>query len=960
MKICACTKNVQKMESDLKTPEDKSSLITFTKALSLHLLGLFWTAGLVLAALAFSGQAYAVTVTASPTLCVNDASIGVATGNWTGLTNVGTQNNVYAQASVANSDITNYLKCTGYGFSIPAGATITGITVGPWLNATYTMIDNAMQLVKGGFIQPTNLATGATIPNGGGSFAPAPTQFTYGSSSNLWGNTWTAADINSANFGAAFAAQRGGYASTQQAAVDAMPITIDYTPSVGGGVSGVSGGCSASTIGSDTVVICTGNGSITIPSGVTSVRYLVVGGGGGGGGNTGGWGSGAGGAGGVLNGTGFAVTGGAAYTVTVGAGGSGGRGGVSLGGNGGNSTFSTLTAIGGGGGASQGISNDGANGGSGGSGRGSGAGGAGTAGQGNKGGDGSPSGNSAGGGGGAGAAGANAIDRNGGSGGIPVSNNITGAAITYAAGGDGGGRDSNYSGGNGAAGTPNSGNGGDGTPGGGTTTTGGAGGSGIVIIRYTLAAPVTPIATYHMDEASWNGTANQVLDSSGNGYNAQSFNSASTDGTTPAIPGNPGTCRYGVFDNGTTITQGYVQTPLPDLTNNFTVTAWIRTTNNAASGQRILIDDQDNTGGYGISLGDGGTGTIRFYSRGITPVILDSTYQIANNAWYFVAAVADITNRKRTIYVYSAAGTLLASTSDAAAFTGTWGTDAGPVSIGGETNASGESPVSFHFRGNIDEVGVYPAALSQTALAAIATQTHVCAFSAPNHLEIDHPSGTGLTCTPSTLTIKACADAACTTAYTGGVTGTLSSTGTPTVNWSGGSGFFIPAGSGTVTKDVQVSTPGSTLFSAASSPVAAAATTCNFGTPSCTFISSDSGFLVSAPNHVAESASTLTVQAVKKADNSLACVPAFANTSKSVNLKCAYSNPATGTLPVRVGGAALNASGSATAACDGAGANITLTFDATGTATPTLQYADVGQMNVSAAYTAQRVRWMRG
>ncbi|HUV99796.1 MAG TPA: DUF6701 domain-containing protein [Gallionella sp.] len=460
-----------------------------------------------------------------------------------------------------------------------------------------------------------------------------------------------------------------------------------------------------------------------------------------------------------------------------------------------------------------------------------------------------------------------------------------------------------------------------------------------------------PLAYYHMDEASWNGTANQVLDSSGNGNNAQSFNSASTDGTTPAIAGNPGTCRYGVFDNGTTITQGYVQTPLPNLTSNFTVTAWIRTTNAAASGQRILIDDQNNTGGYGISLGDGGTGTIRFYSRGITPVILDSTYQIANNAWYFVAAVADITNRKRTIYVYSAAGALLASTSDAAAFTGTWGTDAGPVSIGGETNASGESPASFHFRGNIDEVSVYPAALSQTALAAIATQTHVCAFSAPNHLEIDHPSGTGLTCTPSTLTIKACADAACTTAYTGGVTGTLSSTGSPMVNWSGGSGFSIPAGSGTVTKDVQVTTPGSTLFSAASSPVAAAATTCNFGAPSCTFISSDSGFLVSAPNHIAESSSTLTVQAVKKADNSLACVPAFANTSKSVNLKCAYSNPATGTLPVRVGGAALNASGSATAVCDGAGANVTLTFDATGTATPTLQYADVGQMNVSAAYT---------
>ncbi len=202
--------------------------------------------------------------------------------------------------------------------------------------------------------------------------------------------------------------------------------------------------------------------------------------------------------------------------------------------------------------------------------------------------------------------------------------------------------------------------------------------------------------------------------------------------------------------------------------------------------------------------------------------------------------------------MYSAAGTLLASTSDASAFTGTWGTDAGPVSIGGETNASGESPASFHFRGNLDEVGVYSTALSKTALDSIATQTHACAFAAPNHLEIQHPSGTGLTCTPSTLTIKACADAACTTAYTGGVTGTLSATGTPTVNWSGGNSFSIPAGSSTVTKNVQVTTPGSVVFDAASTPAATSATTCNFGTPGCTFTASDTGFLLSAPNHVAE------------------------------------------------------------------------------------------------------------
>jgi MSHA biogenesis protein MshQ len=459
-----------------------------------------------------------------------------------------------------------------------------------------------------------------------------------------------------------------------------------------------------------------------------------------------------------------------------------------------------------------------------------------------------------------------------------------------------------------------------------------------------------PLARYHMDESSWSGVAGQVVDSSGNGNNAQSFNSSTTDGATSAIVGNPGTCRYGVFDNGSTITAGYVQTPLPDLTTDFTVTAWVRTTNNAATGQRILIDDQSNSGGYGISLGDGAAGKVRFYSRAINPIILDSTYTLLNNRWYFVAAVADITNRIRTLYVFDSSGTLLGSNGDTAAFTGTWGTDAGPVSIGGETNASGESPANFHFRGNLDEVQVFKAALNQTQLAQIATQTHPCAVNVPDHLEIQS-SGTGVTCTPSTVTIKACANAACTAPYTAGVTGTLSATGTPTVNWSGGTGFSILSGSSTVTKNVQVTTVGNVVFNAVSTPSAIAATTCNFGTPACTFTTADSILLVSAPNHVAETLSSLTIQAVKSAPgNPLVCVPGMTGT-KTVNLKCAYANPVAGTLPVRVGGSVLNGTNNVAAACDAGGGNVPLTFDATGVATPSLQYADVGQMTVSASYT---------
>ncbi|HSQ71452.1 MAG TPA: LamG domain-containing protein, partial [Rubrivivax sp.] len=294
----------------------------------------------------------------------------------------------------------------------------------------------------------------------------------------------------------------------------------------------------------------------------------------------------------------------------------------------------------------------------------------------------------------------------------------------------------------------------------------------------------SPTLEYLFNESAWAGVAGEVRDSSGNGYHGTASGLAgsrpTTAATSPALAGHSGTCGYGVFNR---THKDYVAVPpaLPNLgaSSSFTITAWIRTTNNALSGQRIFADDQSNSGGFAVSLGDGGAGRLRFYQRGGgSSVIMDTGPVIASNTWYFVAAVADIATKTRRLYVYGAGGALLASPSITYS-TASFGSDAGPASVGGETNASGEQTPSFGFAGHIDELRVYPAALGSDQIDLVRGLANACGSlsSGPDHYELSIPA-TGISCLPTTVTVTACADGSspCTNPYrdAGGHTATLS------------------------------------------------------------------------------------------------------------------------------------------------------------------------------------------
>ncbi|MCP4994739.1 MAG: LamG domain-containing protein, partial [Gammaproteobacteria bacterium] len=238
----------------------------------------------------------------------------------------------------------------------------------------------------------------------------------------------------------------------------------------------------------------------------------------------------------------------------------------------------------------------------------------------------------------------------------------------------------------------------------------------------TCPTPTTmpdPVGYWQMDETTW-GT---VADSSGNGFDGTAQNGAATDDTGPAIPGPIGTCRYGTFDGS----NDYVSiSALPNLTNSFTIAAWIRA-DELGNDQRIFADDRNNTGGFAFSLGDGGAGKLRFFSRHVSPVVLDSAAVISQGNWHFVAVVHDVGAKTRKIYVDGVTTPVVQDV-----YTGAWGTDNGDASIGGEVDGTSEGNSRWRFNGNIDEVRVYQNALSGSQVATLMGLTHPCSTGVPD------------------------------------------------------------------------------------------------------------------------------------------------------------------------------------------------------------------------------------
>jgi hypothetical protein len=171
----------------------------------------------------------------NPGTIVNDNSTGSLAFSAGTLNNAMTSNDSWATATATIgllTGTTNYLKATGFGFNIPALATICGVEVEIEKSATGISVlawitDHRVRLVKGGTVTGNNLADEVTTWTG------TDVNGNYGGETELWGTTLTPAEVNSSGFGVAisssFSGVLGVFPSTR---IDNIRMTVHYIPAL--------------------------------------------------------------------------------------------------------------------------------------------------------------------------------------------------------------------------------------------------------------------------------------------------------------------------------------------------------------------------------------------------------------------------------------------------------------------------------------------------------------------------------------------------------------------------------------------------------------------------------------------------------------------------------------------------------------------------------------------------------
>lgn len=155
----------------------------------------------------------------------SDSTVGSVA--WTNPGNAVLSDNVYAVATSlpAATGVSQYLKLTNWGFALPASAVVDGIRC-DWerkAQATSSLKTNSIKLVKAGTITGTEQLGSDTA-----FYTTSDVTFSHGSSANLWGTTWTDAEVNHSGFGVVISVKNLHATVACTASIDFVRLIVAY------------------------------------------------------------------------------------------------------------------------------------------------------------------------------------------------------------------------------------------------------------------------------------------------------------------------------------------------------------------------------------------------------------------------------------------------------------------------------------------------------------------------------------------------------------------------------------------------------------------------------------------------------------------------------------------------------------------------------------------------------------
>ena len=164
----------------------------------------------------------------NPATAVGNIACPTGTEDWANPTNIYSSNDVDADANLTAGEVSNYLRATNFSMGVPEGATIDGIVV-EWEKdgqRSSCIVDYSVIIVKAGSAIGDEKAMV-------GFWSTSEQYYSYGGSTDKWGNTWTAAQINASDFGVELAAINDHESTTSRAYIDHVRIDVYYTEVTG-------------------------------------------------------------------------------------------------------------------------------------------------------------------------------------------------------------------------------------------------------------------------------------------------------------------------------------------------------------------------------------------------------------------------------------------------------------------------------------------------------------------------------------------------------------------------------------------------------------------------------------------------------------------------------------------------------------------------------------------------------